>query len=247
LALLAHAGLFTLLAVGGGWLPGAVLSPGRPVQLTLAPPSFLQPQRGLAPKPVAAPGTPPASAAFAAPQAIAAPSQAAPVADIQGGLSARQASGSDTPAAALLPKSLGCDQPDAAWMSAAARAACRQQLAAGAAAAPHVEGMAPAKHAYYAAVAKAQDDWLSGRDAGHPPFAGCAVFWGPGETPKMPPHALKLGPCILEPPRGSLDPDVDVQPIGIARDPADVVGRRTVGPPAFHNPLYSGWRPAADH
>jgi hypothetical protein len=99
-------------------------------------------------------------------------------------------------------------------MSDADRAACRDRLAEGAKKAPYLSRTDPAKLAYYDAVAKSQEDWHSGRDPGHAPAVGCVIFFGSGEKPKPPPHALRLGPCIIEPPRGSLDPDVDVQPPG---------------------------------
>jgi hypothetical protein len=104
-------------------------------------------------------------------------------------------------------------------MSPRERDACRDRLAAGATSAPHLEGMAPDKLAYYAAVAKAHEDWLSGRDPGHLPGVGCAIFFGAGAPPKPPPHALVLGPCMIEPPRGSFDVDVDVQPDGKGGEP----------------------------
>jgi hypothetical protein len=113
---------------------------------------------------------------------------------------------------------VGCAHPDAPWMSAADRDACRDRLAAGALNAPHLDGMAPEKLAYYAAVAKAQEDWRSGRDAGHPPFLFCGYKFGGGHVREVdaPPHALKLGPCYLEPPKGSLDIGVDIPMPGVA-------------------------------
>ena len=97
-------------------------------------------------------------------------------------------------------------------MTDADRAACRQYLAASAANVPHLQGMAPAKLAYYDALAKAQQDWLSGREPGNLPFLYCGLRFGQGRARSVigPPHALKLGPCFLEPPRGSLIATVDV-------------------------------------
>jgi hypothetical protein len=103
---------------------------------------------------------------------------------------------------------VGCAHLDAPWMTATDRDACRDHLAAGAAKTPYLSGTAPEKLAYYAAVAKAEEDWRSGRDAGHPPFILCG---------KALPHALKLGPCYLEPPKGSLDLDVDIPPPDTSR------------------------------
>ncbi|MEJ0066611.1 MAG: hypothetical protein WDM85_15345 [Caulobacteraceae bacterium] len=90
-------------------------------------------------------------------------------------------------------------------MSQAAKDACRERLAAGAASVPHLEGMPPEKLAYYAAVVKAEDDWRTGRNAGHLPFLACAP-----SAKRPPPHALKIGPCFIDPPVGSLDQDADV-------------------------------------
>ena len=41
---------------------------------------------------------------------------------------------------------------------------------------------------------------------GHGPAIGCKL-----PRPKLP-HALMLGPCYIEPPKGSLTPEVDVTP-----------------------------------
>ena len=109
-------------------------------------------------------------------------------------------------AAALRHGPSGCANQGAAWMSQADKDACRQRLAVGAASVPHLEGMAPNKLAYYAAVAQAEDDWRTGRNPGHLPFLACM----PGGKP--PPHALKIGPCFIDPPVGSLDQDADVPP-----------------------------------
>ena len=47
---------------------------------------------------------------------------------------------------------------------------------------------------------------------GHLPGIGCSISFGPGEKPKKLPNALRLGPCYLEPPKGSLTPEVDITP-----------------------------------
>jgi hypothetical protein len=49
-------------------------------------------------------------------------------------------------------------------------------------------------------------------EALHPglPFVGC----GRG---KPPPHGLKIGPCFIDPPKGSLDLDVDIPPPDTSR------------------------------
>jgi len=109
--------------------------------------------------------------------------------------------------AALRRGPLGCADQGAAWMSEANRDACRQGLAAGAANVPHLQGMAPAKLAYYAAVAQAEADWRSGRNPGHLPYLACT----PGRSP--PPHVLRIGAsCFITPPVGSLNQDGDVPP-----------------------------------
>jgi hypothetical protein len=125
--------------------------------------------------------------------------------------------------AAALRGRIGCAEPNAPWMSDADRAACRERLAAGAAQAPHLQGTAPVKLAYFNAVAKAQADWRSGRDAGHGLAIGCIKPIGPGVRTPPAPHALRLGPCMIEPPRGSLNVDADILPDG----------ETAKGPPAF--------------
>lgn len=123
---------------------------------------------------------------------------------------------------------LGCANLDS--LSRAERAACEERLGRGAADAPYIPApIDPAKRAYYAAVAaaKAPDppptpQGATGRlglfegDArgmkGHGPQVGCSIKFGPGEKPKGPPNALKLGPCFINPPAGPLSPDVDIAP-----------------------------------
>ncbi len=115
---------------------------------------------------------------------------------------------------ASLRRSVGCAEPDAPWMTDADRDQCRHRLASGAEATRPLDGISAEKLAYFDAVVASHDDWLSGRDAGHGPGFGCEIFVGPGARRQVPPHALKLGPCLIEPPRGSLDTDVDVLPPG---------------------------------
>ena len=112
-------------------------------------------------------------------------------------------------------------------MSDADRDACRERLASGAERTPHLDGMPAIKLAYFTAVAKAQADWASGRDAGHGFGMGCMAYFGPGVRPKPPPHALTLGPCMISPPRGSLDVAVDILPDGeTAQPPPDAFTTR---------------------
>lgn len=131
-------------------------------------------------------------------------------------------------AAVLRRGAVGCANAAAVGLSRAEREKCEERLAAGARTAPHLWGMETAKREYYAAVAeaKAPDPAPTQGQAigrlgifetdmrgmkGHGPGFGCKVHFGPGKKPpNAPPHALRLGPCFLEPPAGSLSPDVDV-------------------------------------
>jgi hypothetical protein len=47
---------------------------------------------------------------------------------------------------------------------------------------------------------------------GHGPAVGCKIHFGPGKVRNTPPHALTFGPCYIEPPKGSLTPEVDLTP-----------------------------------
>jgi hypothetical protein len=115
-------------------------------------------------------------------------------------------------------------------MSRAERERCDEQLGRGATAAPYMPAaIAPRMRAYYDAVAEARKadpqpvplgapGRLGMLDAdprttnGHGPAIGCKIVFGPGEKPKPLPHALRLGPCFIEPPKGSLTPEVDLTP-----------------------------------
>ena len=70
--------------------------------------------------------------------------------------------------------------------------------------AAYQSGIPAAKSQYYAAVLAAEDDYR--KHGGHPPVVACI----PGKPKHMLPHAIKLGPCYIEPPQGSLSVDVDV-------------------------------------
>jgi hypothetical protein len=213
LAAVANLAILSMLGLPGHGLRRAPagLSP-RTVEISLAP--WFAPRLNSA---AAAP--PPKSAAPIRPSIAPAPS--APTVE-----SAMPAAGGGTapaPAAGALAATLrrgdvGCAHPEAPWMTQSDRDACRDRLAAGAAKAPYVSATAPEKLAYYVAVAKAQEDWRSGRDAGHLPFFYCGYKFGGGHVREVeaPPHALKLGPCFLEPPKGSLDIAVDIPMPGVA-------------------------------
>ncbi len=124
----------------------------------------------------------------------------------------------------------GCANAGAVGMSRAERERCEEQLGHGVASAPYMPAaLAPRIRAYYDAVAEAKKpdgpptpQRATGRlgmfesdgraTNGHGPGIGCHVVFGPGEKPKGPPHALSLGPCFIEPPKGPLTPEVDITP-----------------------------------
>ena len=199
IATAANLTLLALLAFPGRYQVPLAAETGRPVDISMA--HWPVPNRP-APRKAAA------SAASAAVHPATPPSPAIAPAGLSAPQSSEQPSGAASPnddlAAALRGGPVGCAHQDAAWMTDAGREACRHQLAIGAASTPYRQGMAPAKLAYYAAVAQAEEDWRSGRNPGHLPYLGCT----PGRSP--PPHALKIGPCFIDPPQGSLDQDVDV-------------------------------------
>lgn len=122
----------------------------------------------------------------------------------------------------------GC--ANTADMTRAERERCDEQLGRGVASAPYMPAAIPPRiRTYYDAVAEAKKPdpqqvplrapgRLSPFDTdvrttnGHGPGIGCKITSGPGEKPKGPPHALSLGPCFIEPPKGSLTPEVDLTP-----------------------------------
>ena len=60
------------------------------------------------------------------------------------------------------------------------------------------------KRDYYAAVLAAEADYR--KHGGHPPVLVCY----PGAPAREVRHAIKIGPCYIEPPQGPLTVDVDV-------------------------------------
>jgi hypothetical protein len=230
LAMAAHVAMLGLLLTGGGRVFLAPLDLQRPTEVWLAPPLILRPPMPQPQVPRSEPQSP--SARQPAPTAAASPGPAAPSPTTSpSGPSTAPPSPNGEGLAASLRKWVGCAHPDAAWMSDAERDACRERLASGAESAPHLQGMPATKLAYFTAVAKAQADWASGRDAGHGPGIGCMVHFGPGKRLQPPPHALVLGPCMIEPPRGSLDVDVDILPDGSTPEtPPAFVTSRTRAP-----------------
>jgi hypothetical protein len=134
--------------------------------------------------------------------------------------------------AALRHGVVGCANGGAS-LTRAEREHCEEQLGRGVAEAPFLPAAIPARiRTYYDAVAraKAPDGPLTPQRApgalgpmdedargsnGHPPGIGCAIPFGAGKKAthkQMLPHALWLGPCFIEPPKGSLTPEVDIAP-----------------------------------
>ena len=125
----------------------------------------------------------------------------------------------------------GCANGAATGMTREERERCDDQLATGAKAAPLMPlNLSPRMRAYYDAVAKAKapDPPLTPQRApgalgasdvdargsnGHLPGIGCSIPFGGGvkrSRKERLPHALWLGPCFIEPPKGSLTPEVDI-------------------------------------
>lgn len=125
----------------------------------------------------------------------------------------------------------GCGSEREARLSPEDRARCQDKLGALALKAPPLAApIDPAKRAYYDAVAEAyrnrgQPVPLTARGGngmfatedsihlGHGPRVGCSVKFGPNaaKAPKGPPNALRAGPCFIQPPNGSLTPEVDIR------------------------------------
>ncbi|KRA62568.1 hypothetical protein ASD89_22470 [Caulobacter sp. Root656] len=125
----------------------------------------------------------------------------------------------------------GCGSERETRLSPKERARCQDKLGALALKAePLAAPIDPAKRAYYDAVAEAyrnrgQSVPLNARGGngmfdvddsvfpGHGPRIGCSVKFGPNaaRTPKGPPNALRAGPCFIQPPNGSLTPEVDIR------------------------------------
>jgi hypothetical protein len=126
----------------------------------------------------------------------------------------------------------GCANADLTGMSPAERELCNERLGRNMASEPFRPAAIEARmRAYYdqVALAKAPDPqpvrrsrmaWGPGGmysvddrgETGHGPSIGCKISFGVGKKPPKLPHALYLGPCYIEPPAGSLTPDVDITP-----------------------------------
>jgi len=219
--------LLSLLATPGGYLRLPTDSGVRPVDVAVV----AMPVPRSAARPGHAQRTALGAASPTTPSSAVAPTAAQGASPAVEGPAAAPGGASEI-ADALRSSLFGCANQGAAWMSDAARDACRQRLAAGAASVPHLQGMAPEKLAYYAALAKAQQDWLDWRDPGHLPYIFCGAKFGQGHVREVvaPPHALKFGPCFLEPPQGMLSVTVDVPP-------PDHLSPDAVGPIAGQDPI----------
>jgi hypothetical protein len=206
LAALAEGGLLWLTTIQQHASPFPIAeTPGLPVWV--ASPSVLMIRRA-ALRPREAPR---AAGGSAAPAVVATPSVAPiPNAGAPPGPAGPAAPGPAAPsvpagvASALRGSLFGCANASALGLSEAERVGCRDRLAAGAANAAYRPGIPAAKSEYYAAVLAAEDDYR--KHGGHPPVIVCI----PGAPKHMLPHAIKIGPCYIEPPQGPLTVDVDV-------------------------------------
>ena len=186
--------------------------------------------------PLTRPGAPPASALPASPnppgRETAEPAPAAP--------SPPGADGSGAATApdirlALRHGAMGCSSALQANMTREERERCDERLAVGVKTAPFMQAaLEPRMRAYYDAVIKAKapdKPWTPNRAIGalgrldpEPRVSSSGDHgWDrlrhsvqPAESratkaaPDALPHALWLGPCYIEPPKGSLDPEVDI-------------------------------------
>jgi hypothetical protein len=212
LAALAQGGLLWLTAVQQRTVPfPAAETSGLPVWI--APPSVLTaPRRPAAPPlsraraaagrsspaPALAASPPSTSSRGAAPTVPPGPAPGPSAPGVPGGV-----------ASALRGSLFGCANVAALGLSDAERIGCRDRLAAGAATAAYRPGIPAAKGEYYAAVLAAEADYR--KTGGHPPMVVCFGH-------RALPHAIRIGPCSIDPPQGSLDPDVDVPEMEPQRD-----------------------------
>lgn len=125
---------------------------------------------------------------------------------------------------------VGCANAAAVGMNREERQRCEDRLGAGAKhEAVLAEGRDPRIQAYFDAVAKAKapdKPWTPTRAIGamgigqdvprysndRLPMIGCAIPFGSGEKRKIPSHWLKLGPCIIAPPKGPFTVEADITP-----------------------------------
>lgn len=139
-----------------------------------------------------------------------------------------EAAAEDLPAGvrAVLRSRLGCGRPE--MLDRAARELCEQRLAQGAKGAPRLPlDVDPVMVAYYDAVAQAKAPdgpptptraagrlglfETDGRGMkGRPPAVGCSIKFGAGKKPPGRPNSLRLGPCFISPPVGSLTRDAHI-------------------------------------
>jgi hypothetical protein len=190
----------------------------------------------LVPRPQsAAVRSPPAPGAIRARRPALQPSEAAPpIAPLsatpapEGPNPAGAAAGADL-RAALRHGLAGCANAGAG-LTRAERERCDERLGRNMAQAPFLGApLEPKVRAYYDAVALAKQrdpphvavinkepirgDPPPRRPGGdHLPAFFCSLHFGPGQQPRKLPHALYLGHCVIEPPKGPLDPEVDITP-----------------------------------
>lgn len=131
---------------------------------------------------------------------------------------------------AALRRQGGCAERSGLRLTHDEREGCEERFGRGATTAPYLKApIAPELRTYYDEVAKAKEPQgplppLKARGRlgmfeamptgmkGHGPGFGCKFALTPhGLKSFRPPHGLKLGPCFIEPPAGSLSPDIDVQ------------------------------------
>jgi len=218
LAALAQASLLWLTAIQQRATPFPVAgTPATPVWIVRPP--VLAPSRSTkvasasplaSPRPVTGPPTPSSPEVPAPPEPAAGPGAA--------GLAAPGPSAPGLPsgvASALRGSVVGCANAAALGLSDTERAGCRDRLAAGAALAPLRSGIPTDKRAYYDTIVATEAAYRSDAGGAHGP----GVFCYPGGHGARPlPHAIKIGPCYIEPPQGMLSVDVDVPEVVSQRD-----------------------------
>ncbi len=159
---------------------------------------------------------------------------------------------------------LGCAHAGALDLSPAEKARCAERLGLASRTAPHVDRIPAEKRAYYDAVEAAYaethfygtpspwvgtrpnlpvkspfDDWREGVPPGHTANIGCSpLLLLPGYKPR--PHSLKLGPCVITPPRGTFTEEADIpDPPTLREREADAAHMKRLDPPAAAPPAVS--------
>ena len=121
---------------------------------------------------------------------------------------------------------LGCSSTLGLHLTDDERRRCERQSAETVKSAARVDGLPPEKRRYYDAVVQAyafrQDPALIDPTA-HSIVLGCSIPFGVprGWKPsrERPPHALRLGPCFIGPPKGFLTEEADLpSPVDLKQD-----------------------------